>query len=288
MEKNYRKKMTSLFFKKHEMKNYILLIFVLIASLCQAEHNVKLYYEQIENGYNIYADNNEFCPVSIKIDFTVKNLNIEGGNNTVYIVNAKEKKQLLTTLKVSKTGKAYKFSYTYLTNYGENNNKTYDKDYVYNLPFNTSNEFKVYQGYNGAFSHKNEFALDFTMPVGTEIMAIREGIVIKVIEKNNRNCGKKECEKFNNFIIIYHPDGTFAEYTHIKKNGSEVKVGDKVSKGQRIGYSGNVGWSTGPHLHLVIFNQNLNGRETLKTKFKTGDGNNIEYLVEKKDYSRQY
>jgi len=99
---------------------------------------------------------------------------------------------------------------------------------------------------------------------------------------------KEKCKKYNNLIIIYHPDGTFAEYTHIKHNGSKVKIGDKVSKGQLIGYSGNVGWSSGPHLHLVIFNQNLDNRETLKTKFKTGDGSIIEYLVEKEEYSRNY
>ncbi|MDB9990051.1 M23 family metallopeptidase [Flavobacteriales bacterium] len=270
------------------MKNYLLLTFILITSLCKAEHKVKIYYEQIENGYNIYADNDEFCPVSVKVDFNVTNLNINGGNNNVYVVNAKGKKQLLTSLKVSKNGKAYKFSFKYWTNYGKHNNKEYDNDYIYDLPFKTSNQFKIYQGYNGTFSHQNENSLDFTMPVGTELTAVREGVVIKVIEKNKKNCGKEECKKYNNLIIIYHPDGTFAEYAHVKHNGSKVKVGDKISKGQLIGYSGNVGWSTGPHLHLVVFNQNLENRETLKTKFKTGDGNTSEYLSEKKVYSRNY
>lgn len=91
-----------------------------------------------------------------------------------------------------------------------------------------------------------------------------------------------------NLIIIYHPDGTFAEYAHIKQNGSIVNIGDKVNQGEIIGYSGNVGWSTGPHLHLVVFLQKLNKRETLKTKFKTGNGDIIEYLGEKKEYIRNY
>lgn len=270
------------------MKNYLLIAFLLIASFCEAKHKIKVYYEKIENGYNIYADNNEFCSVSIKINFNVKNLNIDGGNNKVYVVKAKKKKQLLTSLKVSKNGKAYKLSYKSWTNYGIHNNKDYDKDYVYDLPYKTSNKFKVYQGYNGSFSHQNENSLDFTMPVGTEIMSIREGIVIEVVDKNNKNCGREECKKYNNLIKIYHPDGTFAQYVHIKQNGSKVKVGDKVSKGQLIGYSGNVGWSTGPHLHLVVYNQNIDDRITLKTKFKTGDGNTVEYLVEKEEYFKNY
>lgn len=270
------------------MKNYLLLIFLFIITICKAENKVKIYYEKTDNGYNIYADNDEFCPVSIKIDFTVTNLNIEGGNNSIYIVESQKKNQMLTSLKVSNKKKAYKLSYKYWTNYGNHNVSKYDEYYEYNLPFKSSNKFKIYQGYNGTFSHRNENALDFTMPVGTELMAIREGIVIKVIEKNNKNCEKEECKKYNNLIIIYHPDGTFAKYTHIKQNGSKVKVGDKVSKGQLIGYSGNVGWTTGPHLHLVVYKQELNKSETLKTKFKTGDGTIIEYLIEKEEYSRNY
>lgn len=270
------------------MKNYLLVIFLLIFSVSKAEQNVKIYYEQVENEYKIFADNNESCPIGIKLDFSVTNLTIEGGNNNIYVVNALEKKQLLTTLKISKKRKAYKFSYESWTNYGNLNKSEYDENYVYDLPFKTSNRFKINQGYNGTFSHQNENALDFTMPVGTEIMAIREGIVIKVVEKNNKNCAKEECQKFNNLIIIYHSDGTFVEYTHIRQNGSKVKVGNKVAKGQLIGYSGNVGWSTGPHLHLVIFKQKLNKRETLKTKFRTGDGTKIEHLLEKEEYTRDY
>ncbi|MFO7743755.1 MAG: M23 family metallopeptidase [Psychroflexus sp.] len=270
------------------MRKYLLLAFIVISSLCKAEQRVKIYHEQTDNGFNIYADNNEFYPVSIQTDFTVKNLTIVGGNKNVYVINAKNKKQLLTSLKISNKKKEYKFSYRYRTNYGKHNNKGYDTDYIYDLPFKTSNKFRISQGYNGLFSHQNENSLDFIMPIGTELLAVREGVVIKVIEKNNENCGKEECKKFNNLILIYHPDGTIAKYAHIKKDGSKVKIGDKVSKGQLIGYSGNVGWSTGPHLHLEIFNQNIDNRETLKTKFRTGDGSKIEYLVEKAEYLRNY
>ncbi len=270
------------------MKLYILFILIFISTICKAEHKVKIYYEQIENGYNIYADSQEFCPVSIKIDFNVSNLDINGDNNNIYIIAPLTKKQLLTKLTVSKKGKAYKFSYKTWTNYGNHNIDRYDSDYIYDLPFSNSNSFKVYQGYNGNFSHQNENALDFTMPIGTEITAIREGIVIKVVEKNNKNCGKEDCKKYNNLIIIYHSDGTFAEYTHIKRNGSIVNVGNKIKKGQIIGYSGNVGWSTGPHLHLVVFIQKLRKRVTLETKFKIGNGEKIEYLVEKSEYIKDY
>lgn len=259
-----------------------------MTSVCDAKQNLEIYYEQVENGYDIYVDNQELCPMSIKISFELSNLKVSGGNNNIYIASPLKNRQLLTKLIVSKKGKEYKFSYKYWTNFGNHVEDKYDSTFIYSLPFTKSNSFKVYQGYNGSFSHQNKNALDFTMQVGTKISAIRDGLVIKVVEKNSKNCSKEECKKYNNFIVIYHSDGTFAEYAHINKNGSIVNVGDTVSQNQIIGYSGNVGWSTGPHLHLEVFRQKLHSRETLKTKFKTEDGNKVEYLVEKAEYFRGY
>ena len=45
---------------------------------------------------------------------------------------------------------------------------------VFDLPFENGQKFKISQGYNGAFSHQNENALDFDMPIGTKILAARE------------------------------------------------------------------------------------------------------------------
>ena len=270
------------------MKKYIVLIIILLASIGNAQTEIKIYYEKINDEFRIYADNDEYCPVSVKIDFDLKNMEVEGGNHKVYVIEPKSRRQGLTKVEVSNKRLASNFKYKYWTNYGNHHQDKYDEGYSYDLPFKSSSEHRVYQGYNGTFSHQNSYALDITMPIGTDIMAIREGVVTEVVEKNTKNCGREECKKYNNKIIIYHPDGTFAEYTHIQQNGSIVEVGDKISKGQHIGYSGNVGWSTGPHLHLVVFKQKLFARETLETKFRTGDGTQTEYLVEKETYSRDY
>ena len=94
--------------------------------------------------------------------------------------------------------------------------------------------------------------------------------------------------KFNNKLIIYHSDGSFVEYTHIKKNGAIVNVGDTVKAGQEIALSGNTGWSTGPHLHLVVFYQKMGKRKTIATKFLIDDGSKKEILTAKKIYSKNY
>ena len=161
-------------------------------------------------------------------------------------------------------------------------------DYSYSLPFQKGNSYTIHQGYNGNFSHQNENSLDFTMPIGTEILAAREGIVVKVIQNNNQNCPDKSCASYNNYILIYHNDGTFSNYVHLKQNGALVKEGDVVNQDDLIGYSGDTGWANGPHLHFMVFIQRLESRETLKTKFKINDGKTVQFLKEKTTYTKDY
>ena len=56
----------------NKMNKFLLLIFLIITSICKAEHKIKIYYKQNENGYKVYADNYELCPISVKIEFKVK------------------------------------------------------------------------------------------------------------------------------------------------------------------------------------------------------------------------
>lgn len=264
------------------MKNFILTLFILISFQTFSQIEVKTYIEAKQNGYELFADNNEYCPVTIAIDFKLVNLKFKE-ENTIFVLPARSKKVKITDLEVIKKNVEYKMSYTTFLNYGDHFLTTYDHNYIYNLPFGKGKKFIIGQGYNGSFSHQNQNAIDFTMPVGTDISAARDGIVIAVTHKNNKNCAEKSCAQFNNYILVYHQDGTFAEYTHIKQNGSLVKKGDVIKEGQIIAKSGNVGWSNGPHLHFVVFLQRLKDRETLKTKFKTASGE-IEQLLEKNEY----
>lgn len=270
------------------MKVLLLISLLTLCSFGQTKPQVKLYVEQFEEGFNIYADNAEYCPMSIHMELDLKNLSHEAGNKPVFLLQPSKQRQALATLYLIKSGKKTAYSYNYTTIYGDSQVKKPEQPPVLDLPFQKGEEFEIYQGYNGQISHQNENALDFEMPIGTPITAIQDGVVIKVVDQFNKTCFSPACMKYNNYIQIYHPDGTFSEYAHIKQNGAEVEVGDQIKKGQLIAKSGNVGYSSGPHLHLVVYLPRLKERLTLQTKFKTGDGSISEILIKDQRYTRDY
>lgn len=266
-----------------------LLLFFSITSFSQQQQQlkIKLYNEKIQNGNKVLVDNDEFCPISIKIDLDLTNMSSSNGNHKIFVIPAKTKGFLITNLNVINNRKPGGYSTKSNANYGDAT-VTNPIDYTYSLPFQKGKSFTVDQGYNGRFSHQNENALDFNMTIGNEVTAARDGIVIKVVENNNQACPERSCTQFNNYIIIYHNDGTFSSYVHLKHNGSLVNEGDVVKENDLIGYSGDTGFTNGPHLHFMVFIQRIEDRETLRTKFKINDGNESQILKEKTEYSRNY
>ena len=271
-----------------KLKARFFILFVVFSFSAFANFNVKIYYEKFEKGYHVYVDNKEYCPVSVKIEFDLNNLRSKNENTEVFIIPANEEKFLLTSLEIINSKKSHKFKYNTITNIGNHFLNEVPNDFDYYLPYEKNKEYSVHQGYMSNSTHIDINALDFSMPVGTGIRAVRDGVVIKVVQSNEINCMKKDCVKYNNLLIVYHSDGTFAEYVHFKKNGSKVQVGDRVKQNELIALSGNVGRSSGPHLHLEIFLQHLDKRITLKTKFLTDEGNTSEILKEKRAYKRNY
>jgi len=121
----------------------------------------------------------------------------------------------------------------------------------YKLPWEAGVSRFVSQGNRSFTSHRglHLYAWDFWMPIGTKILAAREGNVQK-IEQDFDGIGLN-----SNYVVIEHSDGTHALYAHIKKGGALVHVGDHVIQGQAIAYSGMVGQTINPHLHFVVLNK---------------------------------
>lgn len=89
--------------------------------------------------------------------------------------------------------------------------------------------------------------VDFGVPVGTSIYAPLSGTV--------RATGNTDlvpgCYSWGKWTLIDHANGLSTLYAH--QSAINVVPGQKVSTGEVIGYSGNTGYSTGPHLHFTVY-----------------------------------
>jgi murein DD-endopeptidase MepM/ murein hydrolase activator NlpD len=88
---------------------------------------------------------------------------------------------------------------------------------------------------------KFHYGMDFTSPVGTDVYATGDGVVKDVV---NSNVG------YGKYIEIDHGYGYTTLYAHL--NDFNVRKGQKVKRGEVIGYVGNTGTSTAPHLHYEV------------------------------------
>lgn len=112
----------------------------------------------------------------------------------------------------------------------------HDETCVYSLPYAVGQEFRVSQGYHGAFSHtgQDEYSVDWEMPLGTHVHAARDGVVVQSKDDSKVGGRKRKFENCANKILIRHSDGTIGVYAHLLKGGNRAKVGDKINAGDWI------------------------------------------------------
>ena len=111
------------------------------------------------------------------------------------------------------------------------------------------------------FSRKFKFhdGHDFSTSVGSDVYSTANGRVKK----------SKYWGSFGNYIEIDHGNGYITAYGHLSKR--DVKRGEKVLRGQKIGEVGNTGRSTAPHLHYEV---QVNKVERDPEKFNHFDSSN--------------
>jgi len=154
-----------------------------------------------------------------------------------------------------------------------------DEDVTYRLPYTAGTSHAITQAYPVSDTHRTRdsiHAVDFALPVGTNVVAARDGIVFEVASTNFKG-GPDESRYADlaNLVRILHDDGTFAVYAHLNWDSIRVQPGDRVQAGQYIADSGNTGFSSGPHLHFAV-QRNLGMRvESLPVLFRGADGAGI-------------
>jgi hypothetical protein len=143
----------------------------------------------------------------------------------------------------------------------------------FNLP--VYGEWLVTQGFHGSYTHKYEWAYAWDLEIqdnqgkrwldkenspndyfsyGKPVMASADGTVVKVIDgiADNTIDTINTKDNWGNYISVSHGYGLFTLYAHLKQNSINVKPGDVIRKGDKIGLVGNSGRSPRPHIHFQV------------------------------------
>lgn len=113
-------------------------------------------------------------------------------------------------------------------------------------------------------TRKMHEGLDFTAPRGTEIFATGDGVITKA----GRSAG------YGKMVEIAHGYGYRSRYAHMQN--VDCRIGQRVKRGERIGFVGSTGLSTAPHLHYEIIKD---GRKIDPINFFFNDLTDEEYAT---------
>ena len=111
--------------------------------------------------------------------------------------------------------------------------------YFGNTDFSTKNP----QIYNG----RGHTGMDFAASSGTRILSARGGIVLGT-GNTDATCPNAS---YGKWVFIKHDNGLSTLYAHL--SSISVSGGQSIGAGELVGYSGNTGYSTGPHLHFGVY-----------------------------------
>lgn len=225
-------------------------------SAAPARATVSVTHELRGDEVVLMAHNEFYTPVEVIIilNSITGVASPQAHDNFRWVVAARSDQKLLS-LPVLDEAAAASIDYGYLYLPGDPTSQ-HRFDEGYRVPFVAGGAYPVTQAYPDKKTHDSPdslYAIDIAMPIGTDVLAARGGVVFDVVAKNFRGGTEigKHARKAN-IVRILHDDGTFAVYAHLNWDSIRVRPGERVVAGQYIADSGNTGFSSGPHLHFAV------------------------------------
>lgn len=230
-----------------------------------------------EPGLIMTAESTYYAPVELILGLDAIR-NLERPEQELRWVLPAQSRSELMTLAAGTAGGAPEIAYRYTWIAGEPG-REHQPERPYRAPFAIAASYSISQAFPETVTHRSadsRHAVDFVMPVGTDIHAARGGTVFEVAATNFRGGLDPERDApAANLVRILHEDGTYAEYAHLNRSTIRVRPGEVVSRGQYIADSGNTGFSSGPHLHFAVI-RNLGLRvESVPVVFEGRQGSEV-------------
>ena len=203
----------------------------------------------------LQAVNQYFGPVEIRLEMEdQENIRVDRKLPARFVVPARGE---LPTVKIrqQKKYRSFSYRYSYSVVFGDPAAR-HNPLRPYRLPVPAGKVFRISQAFNGKATHNDEqsrYAVDIPLEEGTPVHAARGGVVMDVANDFfSGGIDDESLEQKANYVRILHDDGTMAVYAHLKLETLQFSIGTRVRRGQLIAFSGNTGYSTGPHLHFVV------------------------------------
>jgi len=235
---------------------------------------IEILKQQVGDTTYFSLRNSQLAELTVGFDLMLRNLVSNVQLPLELVIPPQTTTAPLVVLHPAERGKPWNYDWRYHFTWGSSLAR-HDPTQVYRLPFHPGRSFRVLQGQDGGFSHTGEarFAIDFGMPEGTQVLAARDGLVVMTSDGFEAGGANPDLKEQTNEIFLRHDDGTIGEYLHLLKGGIKVQTGDRVRAGQLVAVSGNSGYTSGPHLHFMVFRaRDSRSRESLPIKFLTREG----------------
>lgn len=246
----------------------LLLSFLLVT---QVSAQITIETEQ-DSDRNVlfYAVNPTKIPYSVVLNFSqLQNMTTSGGGNVTGIASPGRSK--VATLKPTLAGQGTNYRYSFSYAKGNVYGKT-KIDPVYLIPVPEGTKVKGVLNYNIAETLKKEeyekyVGISFIFDSPTSIVAPRKGVIAEMKMDYDSHKESLSYSADENYIEIYHEDGTITRLMVLKSGSSKVEVGDLVLPGQVLAESAGEKYQSGPHVRIVNQRTIKDGPDKFKYTF---------------------